>query len=175
MGADLYIRSITNKLKEKYEPLLNEAVAKRNYYQKMGMMQNLAEEAQEEVTKYYNLMNSEGYFRDSYNGTGLLQYLYLTNEEGKEDTLSWWRDVVPLQNKKGEIKGRNLKKFLTILLAAELRLPTREKLIANRCQVSDSGADSLEGWHKFFQDKHSRLIDMVSQAIEMREPIYASL
>lgn len=174
MGADLYINSIQEKMRAKYDPLFNKAVAKRNEYQKMGMT-NLAEEAQKEVTKYYNLVNSEGYFRDSYNGTALFRYLYLTNEEGKDDTLSWWRDITVLQNRKGEISGKNLEKFLMLVLAAELRLPTKEELIANHCQVDESGDDSLEGWHKYLTEKREKLVDFISQAIEMNEPIYASL
>jgi hypothetical protein len=174
MGADLYIKSIQKETNAKYKPFFNLAVTNRNFYQKLGMT-NLAEEAQKEVSKYYDLMYSEGYFRDSYNGSALFQYLYLTNPEGKDETLSWWRDVIPLTNNKNEIKGKNLEKFLTIILAAELRLPTKEQLIANKCKVDESGEDSIEGWHKFLQDKHQRLIELISQAIEMDEPIYASL
>mgnify|MGYP003332929862 CR=1 FL=1 len=174
MGADLYISSISEKCTAKYEPLFNSAVQQRNYFQNRGN-QVEAEKAQKEVTKYYNLMNSEGYFRDSYNGTALMRYLFLTNEEGQLDTLSWWRDITVLQDRKGNISGKNLEKFLTIILAAELRLPTKEELIANHCQVDESGDDSVEGWHKYLTEKRSKLIDMICQAIEMNEPISASL
>lgn len=174
MGADLYIKSISNKMQAKYDPLFWAAVEKRNDLQKMGFKAE-AEKAQKEVTKYSDLMSSEGYFRDSYNGTALFAYLYLTDENGKEDTLSWWRDITPLKDRNGNIPVKNLEKFLTIILAAELRLPTKEELIENRCQVDETGEDSLEGWHKFLKEKHQKLIDMICQAIEMQEEIYASL
>lgn len=174
MGADLYIKSVSEKMRAKYDPMFYAAVEKRNNLQRMGRKAE-ADEVQKEVTKYYDLANSEGYFRDSYNGTALFQYLYLTDESGKEDTLSWWQDITPLQDKRGNIPVKNLEKFLTIILAAELRLPTKEKLIENRCQVDETGEDSLEGWHKFLKEKHQKLIDMICQAIEMEEEIYASL
>ncbi len=174
MGADLYINSIQEKLRAKYDPLFNKAVAKRDELKRQGKTQE-AEEAQKEVTKYYDLVNSEGYFRDSYNGTALMRYLYLTNEEGQEDSLSWWRDITTLQNGKSEITGKNLEKFLIMVLAADLRLPTKEELIANRCQVDETGENSVEGWHKYLIEKRERLVNFISQAIEMNEPIFASL
>ena len=170
MGADLYITKISRKCREKYDPLFNAACKERDKYTKYGM-KNLAEKAQEEVTKYYNLSNSEGYFRDSYNGTALLQYLNLDDNGG----LSWWQDIVPLQNKNGDIVGENLDKFYQIILAADLVLPTKEQLIENNCTVEGTGENSVKGWHQYLIGKRDKLLNFIALAIEMNEPIHASL
>ena len=167
MGADLYINKIYQENLEKYEPLFNEAVKKRNAIAENSPAHDVA---QKEVTKYYDLMYSKGYFRDSYNGSALFRYLILDNAR-----LSWWKDIVPLQNDNGEIQGEKLMEFLTIILASDFVLPTREQLRENHCQVDDIGPNSLEGWHQYLIEKRERLIDFICLAIESKLSIDASL
>jgi hypothetical protein len=74
MGADLYIENIHYPLMRKYEPLFESAVRRRD---SSPPKSKEAEAAQRDVTKYYDLMYSEGYFRDSYNATSVLWRLGL--------------------------------------------------------------------------------------------------
>src|SRR5512146_3228468 len=98
MGADLYIESISNKQKATYEPLFNAAVRARE----SNKDESRKDELQAEVSKYYDLMYAEGYFRDSYNITSVLKRL----------GLSWWKDVGPLLNKKGYLSPTKARKLL---------------------------------------------------------------
>jgi hypothetical protein len=75
MGADLYIRAIHDPIVEKYQPLFDKAVRRRDA---LPSDSNEQEVAQQEVEKYYDLMYSEGYFRDSYNSTNVLWTLGLS-------------------------------------------------------------------------------------------------
>jgi hypothetical protein len=168
MGADLYIKSVHDKAMAKYNPLFEKAVKKRD----AALSQEEKQLLQKNVEKYYTLMNGKGYFRDSYNGTALFQYLYLDGDR----SLSWWADVIPMLNRQGNLTPDKAMDFLNMIYAAELRLPTKEQLLANRCQVDDSGGvDSVEGWHKYIIEKRQKLIDFLSEAIVLNEDIDASL
>lgn len=75
MGADLYIEKIHQPLLEKYQPLFDEAVRQRDALPRDSKE---AKAAQRKVTRYYDLMYSDGYFRDSYNVTSVLWRLGLS-------------------------------------------------------------------------------------------------
>ena len=83
MGADIYLESINNACREKWEPKFKAAIVKRNALPRDSKE---AKAAQREADQAYNGMFSDGYFRDSYNGYGLFA----------QTKLSWWRDVVPM-------------------------------------------------------------------------------
>lgn len=167
MGADLYINEVYRKTEAKYSPLFNDAVKKRNN------AKNEIEKAkfQKEVDTCYNLMQGEGYFRDSYNSTSILNRLEISEGDG----LSWWRDITPLQDKQGNIKNEKLIDFLNLVLAADLRLPTRQDLLNDHAQVDEQGENSVEGWHLYYLEKRQKLIDFIVLAIETDQLIYASL
>lgn len=97
---------------EKYQPLFDQAVRHRDSLPRDSKEQDTA---QHEVEKYYELMYSEGYFRDSYNATNVLWTL----------ELSWWRDVTPLLSKDRELTGDNLKRFRDQVAGACQSLPTK--------------------------------------------------
>lgn len=159
MGADLYINSIHDKAREKYLPLFNEAVAKRD----RTKSEKQKEKYHKMVKKYYELLYSDnGYFRDSYNGTCLLQTL----------GLSWWSDISPLCNEKGEL-FENLKKFRVLVANAEMIEITKEYLKNNNCQVDKE--NTIKAWQKYFVEKRENLLAFIDKAIELGEPIDASL
>ena|SRR5579859_2672101 len=162
MGADLYIEKIHQPLAAKYEPLFSEAVRRRDSLPKNSKE---TEAAQREVTKYFDLMYSAGYFRDSYNATSVLWRL----------GLSWWEDVIPLCTQKHELKWDKLRKFRDMVANAELKLPTREEIEKHGGIVEDQGRDSLAEWHSYFTEKRANLLAFLDQAIELNTAIRCSL
>ena len=74
-----------------------------------------ADEAQEQVLRYYDKMYQRGYFRDSYNPSNLL-WLF---------GLSWWRDVLDvLVGKDGKMSPRNARRSC-VCLQTESRFSKR--------------------------------------------------
>ena len=155
MGADLCIRKITNPARKTHEPAFKAAVAARD----------AGTGTQEAVDREYDAMFPEdGYFRDSYNGSSVL------NRMG----LSWWQDVIPLLSRAGYLQGANLDKFIEMLETHEVEPRTAAELRADHCQV-DSGDNSPDGWHAHLVQKRERLIAFAKRAKAMRVGIYASL
>lgn len=109
-------------------------------------------------------MNTDNYFRDSYNGSNVLWTL----------NLSWWNDVTPML-KNGELKGKNLIKFRDMVVNAKQVEITEEYLKEKFCSVSESGEDSIENWEKYFTTKRQELIEFLNKAIELKQPIDCSL
>lgn len=162
MGADLYIKTVHDPLLEKYQPLFDKAVRHRGTLPKDSKEH---EAAQREVDKYYELMYSEGYFRDSYNATNMLWTL----------GLSWWRDVVPLLNEHRELTGENLRRFRDRVAVAQQCLPTREKLEERGLRVNGHGENSVEACHQYFVEKRAELLMFLDTAIELETSIHCSL
>lgn len=124
MGADLYIQSISDKAREKYSPMFDAAVKRRNDAQKAGNSKR-AEAIQKEVEMYHDKMYpEEGYFRDSYNGTSLFRLL----------DQSWWQDLGPMLNKKGELSPTKAKKLLEQMRANPVPKVTKQYLLDARCK-----------------------------------------
>ena len=161
MGADLYIRSLSEACRKQWEPVFNAACRKRD---KFGRGTPEGDAAQKEVNEAYDKMFAEGYFRDSYNATNCL------NRVG----LSWWADVVPLCNKKGQMGIRNIRKFRKMITDAKLEPMTKEQLLANHATVDD-GVNSVEAWNKYYADGIKELLAFLDKALELKEPIDCSL
>lgn len=160
MGADMYIKGVYEVNRAKYEPLFEHWVKARD-----SATDPVAKEsAQEEVSKFYELMQSEGYFRDSYNGTNVLNKL----------GLSWWQDIAKLQNKKGDISVRNAKKFLMLIEPLAVKPMSADELKELHLQVESDGENSVESWNKYFKDQKEELIKFIKKAIELKKPIEAS-
>ena len=106
MGADLYIPSLFNPTQKKYKSKFKTAVEVRNAFPRDSKQ---AKVAQETVEKYYELMYSKGYFRDSYNGSNLLWKL----------GLSYWHNK--FINKKGLIMPTKAQELLELVKAGEVR------------------------------------------------------
>lgn len=173
MGADLYIRTLNDKCRAEWEPKFEAAVAARDAAfpghgipVKGNPQRKEFEKLQAAVSEAHEKMYSEGYFRDSYNSWNLFSKI----------GLSWWQDVIPLQNKKGEIRGPRIKKFVSMLEAHPV---TEEAISVFRAQVTaETGKapeESREELLKYYQTQHAELTAFCRKALELKEPIYASL
>ena len=162
MGADLYIEKIHDPLIAKYEPLFTAAVKRRD---SLPPKSRAAKAAQREVTKYYDLMYSQGYFRDSYNVTNVLNRL----------GLSWWEDVPRLCSQNRKMRHDKLRRFRDMVAKATLKLPTKEDIEKQGGTVKDKGENSLAEWHKYFALKHAELLAFLDQAIEVKSAVRCSL
>jgi hypothetical protein len=162
MGADLYIERVHTPLIEQYESLFEAAVRKRDA---LPPKSKAAKAAQKEVTKYYDLMFAEWYFRDSYNVTNVLNRL----------GLSWWSDVIPLCGDTRKLHGQKLRQFREMVAKATLQLPTREQIIEQAGTVEEQGENSLAEWHKYFVEKQAALIAFLDKAIALDSAVRCSL
>lgn len=156
MGADLYIRSVTDKAREQFQPAFDDAVLRRD---KAHPTQR--EALQSEVSRLHAMMYpEEGYFRDSYNGTSLLWALDMS-----------WRDVK--LNKDGYIAGNYLLRFRTQVATAQMVDIDADYLRENHCSLE--GENTVESWRAYFVEKRQRLLAFLDRAIAEGEPIAASL
>jgi len=162
MGADLYIEQIHRPLIEKYQPLFQAAVRQRD---RLPRGSAKAEAAQALVERYYDRMYADGYFRDAYNATGILRRL----------GLSWWRDVIPLCTQAQKLRQDKLRQFREMVAHAPLHLPTREELKQEHATVTESGADSLEAWHRYYRERRDQLLAFLDRAIALNTNIHCSL
>jgi hypothetical protein len=149
MGADLYIQSINNPQRQKFQPLFEQAVARRD-----SLPEDSAEQqrAQEQVSHYYDQLYGAGYFRDPYNSWDLLW---------KFD-LSWWNDVLPKLDGDGYLAPADVGWLLDELRQREGRF---EQAIGE-LPVEDQ---------QYFRTKYEELKGFLGSAAERSEPIYCSL
>jgi hypothetical protein len=160
MGADLYIKSISDKVRAKYKPRFDKAVEMRDQAIKNGD-EVVEASSQALVEFYFNKMNGHGYFRDSYNSSSLLWVL----------GLSWWGDINKMLDKKGNLSVANTKKLLEMIKERKVPNP----LVLNEKMVTiDDGENSLAEWRKYFVKKRVKFIKFLETAISLREPIYCS-
>lgn len=124
MGADLYIRSLNDKTKKKYEALFNDAVEKRDN----AKTEKERDKHQREVIKYYDLMYSKGYFRDSYNNSNLLWQF----------NLDYWTYFAGFLNKQSRLTPTKAKKLLAELEEKEAYFET------HLCNQKKIGKNILE-------------------------------
>ncbi len=171
MGADLYRKSISDAARDRWNPIFTEAARKRDVRiheleskgksDKQSWNDKQVKLLQKEVEDAYEKMHpDEGYFRDSYNITSVL------NRMG----LSWWNDIAKLQGKSGKISVKNLKKMVEMIEAAPIKPLTLEEY-KNNC----SQAQPIETWQPYFEKRKAALLKFLKGAIEAKESIYASL
>lgn len=159
MGADIYLNSVTDAARAKYRPLFEAACAKRE--KATGACR---EKWQAEVSKYYDLLNpDDGYFRDSYNATGLFHLL----------GWSWWNMGDEVLDDDGHLPIDNAKDVLAKLEAVQI---TREE-VQRYYEREDlaQGGDSVDEWFKMFTDKRERFMNLLRKSIELNEPLYWSI
>lgn len=149
MGADLYLPSVYDPNYRQWEPLFNEAVAKRDSH-KRGTPEY--ERAQERVLECYQAMYSAGYFRDPYNSWEVLAKF----------GLSWWDDVIPLLTDEG-------------LLPPERAQGLLERLDARYGEFEDNLAQCDPPDHAYFVEQWLALEKFLRQAISLGEAIRCSL
>lgn len=161
MGADLYIRKISDKLREEWNPKFDAAVKARDALPKDS---KAAERAQKKVMAAYDGMFSDGYFRDSYNTGNVLWTL----------GLSWWNDVIPMLED-GNLTPVKAKELADRIRATRQKLPTAEELKKGNATVSAKGENSLAAWHRYFRRRRKDLLAFLDKAVGMGEPISCSL
>ena len=122
MGADLYIRPIFERQRNRYAPKFYHWVTIRE----ASVSQNERAQAQEQVARYFDLMYAKGYFRDSYNDSNLLCRF----------ELSWWEDVVPRLNAQHALDVtqttwllRTLKEHEPVFKASTAKDPQRDYFV----------------------------------------------
>ena len=161
MGADMYIESINDLARSKYEPQFKYWVRKREEYAKAGDKAN-EEQAQKKVMEAYdNIYSPDGYFRDSYNATNLLNQL----------GMSYWQGVGDLVDDEGYMQPENIKVLLAEVLKREV--PPAEELHLDGARIDDA-EHSREGWREFFVEKRKRFIAFLGNALDRNEPIRCS-
>jgi hypothetical protein len=160
MRADLYINSIYQKQRSRYQPKFDHWVSVREAYKNAGK-RSAAHKAQKKVVEFFNKMNSDaGYFRDSYNRTNLL-WLF---------DLSWWKDIgeKPI-DREGNLGLENIKQFLQMLSEHELLFE------ANLKKMALLGDETRDEARTHFRNKYARLKAFLNRAIKRKEPILCSV
>lgn len=177
MGADIYLQSVNDKARAKWEPLFKAAVAKRDSFPRDSAEAMAAQEAVEEA---FDGMNGEGYFRDSYNATSLFGFL----------GWSWWNAAGVGGQKpdhKWSINGDS-KMSVRSMTALRNALTERGEITLADAQAwrvqQERGrfppcftepGNGVEDWRQMFEAKRLRLIAMLDQAIVLKEPLYCSV
>jgi hypothetical protein len=158
MGADLFLRSITDKAQSEWQPRAHEAMARRDALP-AGPERNAAEAELQRCLN--NMFPEEGQFRDPYNGSSILLRLGLS-----------WADV---KTHDGWIAGDNLLRLRALVAERDVPPTTREALVELRCRITDQSNRTVEGWHRYFEKKREELLAFLDRAIALGEPIFASL
>ena len=175
MGADLFIPSISENIRNKYTPLFHQALKQRDAIIKQitgGTYPNAQchqdarwQAAQAKVDEYHDAMYSEGYFRDPYNCWNVLWTLGLL----------WWQDVARLIDNEGKLRGNTLIEFKEMVVNAEQVLPGEDFFKKYHVKITKTGEKSLPEIHKYFKDRRQVLLDFIDQAISLGEPILCSV
>ena len=108
-------------------------------------------------------MYSVGYFRESYGGGGVLNRL----------GLSWWQDFGKVVNKQGFVSPRGAQKFLKILQQA--KFAPIETYAKEKGLSVDDKSNSLAAWDKHHKARKKELEKFLQTAIDLKEPIRASI
>lgn len=118
-----------------------------------------AEEFQKDVIKYYELLDTDGYFRDSYNSTSIFW----------QCGLSWWDN--PYINKHGNISVKAAKRLLERMRKKHFDNVTDLDLD----KLKDIPDEELPEWVDYFEKKRKDFIKFLRTAIKKREHIYCSV
>lgn len=146
MGADLYIRPIFQRQRNRYAPKFYHWVAVREAtVSRVGRA-----EAQQQVNRYFELMYARGYFRDSYNESNLLRHF----------ELSWGEDIIPRLN---AAHALNVGQITWLLQTLKEREPLYKASIAKNAHKDD------------FVQAYRELRAFLRLALRRNEPIECSL
>jgi len=197
MGADLYIKSITDPAREKYEPRFHKAVAKRDsliqecqkYESLVEKYKQMAEADMPFVQKHFKTANAKlealkskievaqekvSHYFDLMNGRGgYFRDNYNASSVLWRLGLSWWQDVPG----DGQPSVEQLRSFLAKVKSAKIKPVTEQELPENGCKV-DNGEHSPAAWNKYFRNKKRQLVAFLERCIVHRqrgEEVYFSL
>lgn len=185
MGADIYLRSVSDKTRAEWEVKFNEAVKARDAHY-AGVRTVLAayipdgvkppvgcvvitkdDPWQKAVEEAHAAMYSAGYYRDPYNPSGLFQLL----------GISWWRDVTPMLRKRDRCLPIRQAKKLKQMIEAKAPITdamVRAYLREHRKDFGKSTRD-VAGWGERWRKDYADLIALLDQSIELNEPLDCSL
>jgi len=149
MGADLYINSLYEPERARWEHKFDAAVKHRET-KPAGSPE--WDEAQKEVEHCFEQMRSQGYFRDPYNDWDLLWHF----------GLSWWNDVIPMLDEDCRLNAGAATRLLAMLTE-------REGVFGERL------SDLSEGDAQYFRNRYVELRQFLNQAVALGEPIECSL
>jgi hypothetical protein len=194
MGADLYIKSITEPAREKYEPLFNAACERRNALQaelrqlnefagvfkqvgqNLESIKRVASDAQNKIKALEERISAEqnmvDTFLDKMNGNGgYFRDSYNGTCVLARLGLSWWQDVKSMYPTRDELVA-----LVKKIKSSKLRPVTLDDLRENHCRVDAENTVAM--WGKYFQNKKRRLVRFLERAIREhngKESIYFSL
>lgn len=123
----------------------------------------ISDRIQKLVSIAYDEMYAVGYFREGYGGGGVLSRL----------GLSWWQDFGKVVNKQGFVSPRGAKKFLKIMQQSQFA-PIKEFAEKQKLTVDDK-ENSLQSWDKHHARRKKELEKFLQTAIDLKEPIRASI
>jgi hypothetical protein len=153
MGADLYIRSISDKAWAEHKPAFEKAVAQRDRVK----TRRAQKAAQARVEAAYGRMYGQGYFRPSSLAWAL--------------SLSWWRDVVPQLDDESMLSVERTRAMRERIAAAPIAPDEEQMAEALKFEDMKSRDDVLA----YFEKERKALLAFLDTAIELNEPIYCSL
>jgi hypothetical protein len=179
MGADLYIKSISDATQSKWKPVFDQAITERDaLMEPSGSWRKEPTDpkklrafkaAQRRVDRAYRRMYSTaGYYRDSYNVTSVLWTL----------GLSWWGDVGKMLDHDGNLHPDNTKMFVEMIQRATPMfddLKALKKHLKEHHATLDQGKNSVEEWAKSYRRERDRLVRFLRKAIHMNESVYCSV
>lgn len=184
MGADIFLKSVSDGVMSEWKPVFEAAVKARNLletqltvagieieYDPTDTLKLISPpdyvEAQEKVDEAYTKMYGVGYFRDSYNVWSLFWLL----------GLSWWKDVGDRLDDKGNLGADGL-----AVLKAELekrQVPDEDGLKAyfqeKKRSLDADGGNSPKKLREYYEGERQALLALVTQAQELGEPLYCSV
>jgi hypothetical protein len=157
VGADFYLRSITEKAQAEWQPRRHDAILHRDTLP-AGPDRDAAEIEVERCVE--KMFPGEGHFRDPYNNRSVLRRLGI--------------DVGTDVKVHGEwLAGDNLLRFRALVAEREVPPTTRDLLVEFRCAAVDD--DAIEAWHGYFVRRRAELLAFLGRAIASGEPIRVSL
>jgi hypothetical protein len=187
MGADLYIMKLHKKLEKEWGPWVDKAVTIRNMISVIknsgrGFTYNngapidfnkVFDEAHSLVEFLDNKQYEEGYFRDPYNDSTMLNVL----------GGSYWRDVSKMCDKKGDMKLRQIKTFINWLEAhkvpevewfnTEWIKDTEGKPNEGKIKwIEEEGADKIQA---YFVSRREEMLALFNKALELKQPVHCSV
>jgi len=195
MGADLYINSITEPARAKYEPLFNEAVERRDSLMKdrqgyeafIAIYDNIGEVSSEIRKQVKDAKAKVKALKTQITAAQEVVTKYYNLMDGRggyfRDSyngssilwrlgLSWWKDIPG-----GKLTVEQLRGALNKIKAAKFEPITEAELRELGCKV-DNGENSVAVWNKMFRNKKRRLVRFFERAIKAREAgseVYFSL
>jgi len=120
---------------------------------------------EKKIQKYYRELCSDAYFRDPYNPNSALWWL----------GLSWWRDVVPMLNKRSELNIQSVKRLREMVRSAMSTDLGTEYPKEVGIFLDEATPDKIEKWRECAREGQKELIKFLDKTISLRSAIISSL